>query len=718
MSSSVFSGRRAARRAARNAYCWRVSQPRAARRGPRALGVGRQFTVQRSAELLKPGDLGRFSGRHFDALSPLALSRNLNVTKQATKDLTMHSGNKDHHSICEEDEMTCFSIPGPTVTFQNLTYCVRETTGVFQWKSVEREILKNVSGIMRPGINAIMGPTGSGKTSLLDVIAGRKDPKGLRSGHVMVENTVVTSDLRLSSSYVVQEDILMGTLTVRENLAFSANLRLSPQEYSHRDKAVKVNQVIQELGLQDCADTKIGTAFLRGVSGGEKKRCSIGMELITSPSLLFLDEPTTGLDANTANSIVTLLQKLSRDGKNIIFSIHQPRYSIFQLFDHLTLLNQGQVIYAGVASKAVDYFEDLGYKCEQFNNPADFFLDITNGAITPVVNSPNAVTLSSSVEDRNPLALQYQQSQLHSQVMEQLKQLENSLMDPRDKPAREKPCYATPFHYQLMVVSKRTVKNILRNPQTSYAQLALNIFFGILVGLIYYQIPHTLPEALQNRTGAFFFLVINMVFGNLSGVELFISERVLFIHENSSGYYRTSVYFLSKVFADLIPNRILPVFVFSAIPYFMMGLKPEVEAFFLFCVTMSLISLSAVSLAFLVSASVGSFGVANALIALPFVFMMVFGGFLVNLSSMLSWLSWLKWASIFRYGLNALTINEMKGQVFTSNYTRITGEMYMDQQDIDYSTVGFWQNEVALFGIMCVCMLLSYMQLWRINRWK
>uniref|UniRef100_A0A8C9WJT8 ATP-binding cassette, sub-family G (WHITE), member 2c n=1 Tax=Scleropages formosus TaxID=113540 RepID=A0A8C9WJT8_SCLFO len=546
--------------------------------------------------------------------------------------------------------------------------------------------------------------------SLLDVIAGRKDPKGLRSGQVMVENAVVTSDLRLSSAYVVQDDILMGTLTVRENLAFSANLRLSQRQYSHMDKAAKVNQVIQELGLQDCADTKIGTVFLRGVSGGEKKRCGIGMELITSPALLFLDEPTTGLDANTANSIIALLQKLSRDGKTVIFSIHQPRYSIFRQFDHLTLLNQGEAIYAGEASKAVAYFEDLGYKCEQFNNPADFFMDITQGAIGPATDGQGRQSFKDGER--------YRRSQLYGRTMEQLEQLEKNPVNRHDKARREKPCYATPFCYQLLLVSKRTAKNILRNPQTSYAQLALNIVFGILVGLIYYRIPRTLPEALQNRIGAFFFLVINMVFGNLSGVELFISERALFIHENSGGYYRTSVYFLSKMVVDLIPNRIMPVFVFSAIPYFMMGFKPEPEAFFLFCVTMSLISLSAVSLAFLVSASVGSFGVANTLIALPYVFMMVFGGFLVNLNSMLSWLSWLKWVSIFYYGLNALTINELTGQVFTSNYSSITGEMYMDQQAIDYTTWGFWQNEVALFGIMCLCMLFSYIQLWRIKRWK
>ncbi|KAB5523216.1 hypothetical protein PHYPO_G00149960, partial [Pangasianodon hypophthalmus] len=533
-------------------------------------------------------------------------------------------------------EKVSVNVPGPILSFQNITYVVRESRGPCRKRAPEREILKNVSGIMKTGLNAIMGATGSGKTSLLDMIAGRKDPRGLRSGQILVDNKVVTSELRLTSAYVVQDDILMGTLSVRENLMFSGHLRLPRHQYSTSDKQKKVTSVISELGLEDCADTKIGTEFLRGVSGGERKRCSIGMELITSPSLLFLDEPTTGLDSNTANSIIALLHRLSRSGKTIIFSIHQPRYSIFRLFDHLTLLHKGECVYAGPANDGIQYFNDLGYECEAFNNPADFFLDITNGELSPAVPTGKS------------LAELYRDSQDYAALTEELKQI-TVPSDCNITAKRSSPSYVTPFFYQLHVVSQRTALNLLRNPQTSYAQMALNILFGVMVGLIYFQLPHTLPEALQNRTGAFFFLIINMVFGNLSAVEIFINERALFVHENSSGYYRTSVYFLSKVFVDLIPNRMIPILVFSAIAYYMMGLKPAFVAFLCFSLTLSLVNLAAVSLAFLVSASVNSFAMANVLIALPFVFMMVFGGFLVNLNAMLSWLSWLKWISIFLY---------------------------------------------------------------------
>ncbi|TNM85280.1 hypothetical protein fugu_007551 [Takifugu bimaculatus] len=440
----------------------------------------------------------------------------------------------DSNELTKDLEMNVKNM-GPSVTFSNLHYCVQERK-LCRKHGPEKYILKD-----------------AGKT-----------PVGLKQGLVLVDGRAVTSELRLSSAYVVQDDILMGTLSVRENLLFSANLRLNPKYHSTEDKNSRVNEIIRDLGLTDCADTKIGTEFLRGVSGGERKRCSIGMELITSPSLLFLDEPTTGLDSNTANCIIQLLHKLSRTGKTVIFSIHQPRYSIFRLFDHLTLMHKGEVVYAGAAAYTLDYFTNMGYQIESFDNPADFFMDITNGEAK-----------STYITDNSSLANTYRQSHLCQNVLQELEHVSQSSAD-KIKGPDEVADYPTTFFYQLRVVCGRTVKNILRNPQTSYAQLALNIFFAVLVGLIYYQIPLTLVEGIQNRSGAFFFLIINMVFGNLSAVELFINERAIFVHENSSGYYRTSVYFLSKIFADLLPNRIIPIFLFSAIAYFMMGIMAEV----------------------------------------------------------------------------------------------------------------------------------------------
>ncbi|XP_074882071.1 broad substrate specificity ATP-binding cassette transporter ABCG2-like isoform X2 [Buteo buteo] len=275
---------------------------------------------------------------------------------------------------------------GSVVSFHNIQYSVKQSSGFLcKRKTVEKKILHNVYGIMKPGLNAILGPTGSGKSSLLDVLAARKDPAGL-SGEVLIDGIPQPPNFKCISGYVVQDDVVMGTMTVRENLHFSAALRL-PSSISVKEKEERVTQIISELGLTKVADAKVGTELIRGVSGGERKRTNIGMELITEPPVLFLDEPTTGLDASTANAVLTLLKKLSRRGRTIIFSIHQPRYSIFKLFDSLTLLALGKVLYHGPAKQALEYFSSIGYECEPFNNPADFFLDIINGDSTAVAAS-------------------------------------------------------------------------------------------------------------------------------------------------------------------------------------------------------------------------------------------------------------------------------------------------------------------------------------------
>ncbi|CAF3394081.1 unnamed protein product [Rotaria socialis] len=161
----------------------------------------------------------------------------------------------------------------------------------------QKQILFDISGKFSDGMNAIMGPTGCGKSSLLDVLADRKDPHGT-SGCVLVDGVLRHPSYKYAVGYVVQENVFSETLTVRENLFFSANLRL-PKTLSKREKIDRVLCVIADLGLESCANTRMGTAFLRGVSGGEKKRTCIGMELVLSPKILFLDEPTTGYQCET-----------------------------------------------------------------------------------------------------------------------------------------------------------------------------------------------------------------------------------------------------------------------------------------------------------------------------------------------------------------------------------------------------------------------------------
>uniref|UniRef100_A0A3P9CUF0 Broad substrate specificity ATP-binding cassette transporter ABCG2 n=1 Tax=Maylandia zebra TaxID=106582 RepID=A0A3P9CUF0_9CICH len=526
---------------------------------------------------------------------------------------------------------------GSTVSFHNIQYKVQQQSGFLcKRKILSKEILVDLNGIMRPGLNAILGPTGSGKSSFLDILAARKDPAGL-SGEVLIDGAPQPPNFKCLSGYVVQEDVVMGTLTVRENLRFSAALRLHvsvPQV----EKEARVNHLIKELGLTEVADSKVGTQMTRGISGGERKRTNIGMELIIDPAVLFLDEPTTGLDASTANSVLLLLKRMASHGRTIIMSIHQPRYSIYRLFDTLTLLVGGKMVYHGPAPNALDYFANIGYACEAHNNPADFFLDVINGDFT-LLN--RGVSSRQSIEER--LVDEYRNSGYSSNTRAELERI---VKDKRcgSLPKSRTITYNSSFFHQLRWVLHRTFQNLMLNPQTSVAQLGVNVFLALIVGAIFFGVKDD-QSGIQNR------------------------------HEYISGYYRVSVYFLSKILSDIALRTVTSV-IFSCVVYFLIGLKSTAEAFFVFMLTVTLVAYTATAMTMAISADQSVVALANILMTITFVFMMrcssahldchelIFSGLLVNLPSTKDWLAWLKYFSIPRYGLQTMIYCSASPAVF------------------------------------------------------
>ncbi|NXA34506.1 ABCG2 protein, partial [Eudromia elegans] len=617
---------------------------------------------------------------------------------------------------------------GSVVSFHNIQYSVKQSSGFpCKRKTAEKKILHNVYGIMKPGLNAILGPTGSGKSSLLDVLAARKDPAGL-SGEVLIDGIPQPPNFKCISGYVVQDDVVMGTMTVRENLHFSAALRL-PSSISIEEKKERVTQIISELGLSKVADAKVGTELIRGVSGGERKRTNIGMELITEPPVLFLDEPTTGLDASTANAVLILLKKLSRRGRTIIFSIHQPRYSIFKLFDSLTLLALGKVLYHGPAKQALEYFRSIGYECEPFNNPADFFLDIINGDSTAVAASKEDHRLMDTGKEENAdsnvvdmLHQKYLNSSLYQSTKEALKKVElgQGSKHRRSKKGHEI-TYANGFLTQLYWVSKRSLKNLIRNPQASVAQIAVTIILALVVGAIFFGAKLD-RSGIQNRVGSLFFVTTNQCFSSVSAVELFIRDKKLFVHQYTSGYYRVSAYFLALMLGDLLPMRTAPAIIFSCITYWMIGYQAVAGRFFFFMLTVVLVSYTATAMSLAISAGMDVVAVANLLITICFVLMLIFSGLLVNLPSVMGWLNWLKYFSIPRYGLTVSKKNlygtgiDLQCQVAHINFCTMLfcscfGEMHLCSQGITPTTWGMWENIVALFCMTVIFLVIAYAKL-------
>ncbi|KAJ0976174.1 hypothetical protein J5N97_018139 [Dioscorea zingiberensis] len=241
---------------------------------------------------------------------------------------------------------------GSTVTRSKRPIILKFENVVYKIKTKDHEknkedggrgtIIKGVSGEVRPGeMLAMMGPSGSGKTTLLKALSGRfnsSSSSSVLTGSITYNGTGFSSSINRLTGFVSQDDILYPHLTVFETLLFTALLRL-PRSLTAQQKIDLVDTVISQLGLSACRNNIIGNQEIRGVSGGEKKRVSIGQEILIDPRLLFLDEPTSGLDATTAQRIVSVIGELANKGKTVLMSIHQPSSHLFYMFHKLLLLS-------------------------------------------------------------------------------------------------------------------------------------------------------------------------------------------------------------------------------------------------------------------------------------------------------------------------------------------------------------------------------------------
>ena len=288
----------------------------------------------------------------------------------------------------------------------------------------------------------------------------------------------------------------------------------------------------------------------------------------------------------------------------IIFSIHQPRYSIFKQFVNLFLIASGHCIYHGPASEVLTYFAATGFPCEEHDNPADFILDISQGLRWTSQTLMNSEVDADRKKEKIARHLRdlYVQSESFAAIRQQILEANRS---PSEMPVAHESQSAWK---KMFYVSQRTLCKSFRNPTLMIMQTIVPVCLAIFVGSLYFNTDRTLQNGIKNRLGAIFFIVSNQVFLNLSALELFIKERTLFIHENASGYYPTGVYFISKLLCDILPLRSIPSVLFSLIAYFMIQFQRTVAKFFIFLLSIFATAVCASSICFFISASVESFG--------------------------------------------------------------------------------------------------------------
>jgi len=531
-------------------------------------------------------------------------------------------------------------VPGPS--FLKRLCCRTKENEKPTWK----QVLFNVSGRVEAGtLLAVMGASGAGKSTLMNVLAHRNISQMDVKGTVEVNDRPIGREINAISAYIQQEDLFVGSLTVKEHLTFQAFLRMD-KHVTDKQRLARVDEVMLQLGLTKCADTYIGIpGRLRGISGGEKKRLAFASEVITDPPLLFADEPTSGLDSFMAESLVTALQQLAAQGRTIICTIHQPSSEVYAMFDSILLLAEGRTAYMGSTADVIPYFDSLGYPCPVNFNPADHFVHTL--AIVP----GDEENCHKRVQDICDVYSAHETTETEPERTERQDSFKND-----DYAVRQSP-YKASWCQQFRSVFWRSWLTNNRDVVIFRIRLYQSIFVGLIAGIIYFQTKIN-QAGINNVSGAIFFLLTSITFNNISSVIFtFPVELPVFLREHHNGMYRTDVYFLCKTFAEAPLFLVNPLFL-NAIAYWMIGLRGQVLRFLYAYGILALVSVVAVSYGYIVSTVAPSVPAASAISAPLILPLLLLGGFYVKNTTIPVWLSWLQYLSWFNYGFEALVVNQ------------------------------------------------------------
>ena len=493
---------------------------------------------------------------------------------------------------------------------------------------------------------------GSGKTTLLNAVAGRlsNTSESIISGRFLVDDKMINpADFRRSFAYVMQHDSLVSTATPREALTFAAVLRLPREVYDDAEIKVVVNHTMVELGIEHCADTMIGDGrLLRGLSGGERKRTSVGVELITSPSILFLDEPISGLDSYNGYKLITLLKRIASSNAAVLLTIHQPSSEIFYLFDYVLFLKEGQVLFYGQPDEVLPYFSDRGYMFASNHNPADtvMFLSETESVDTlrerkVLMTPPFDESYLEEVDLTNGDSPRTSLSQ------------EADMLRP-DKRSHE----AAPWVTQLYVLYLRGLRSTIRNKPALVSRFGVVVVINVATALIFIKAgsrDNAEVENINAHFGAATLVMIAAMFNSALPALLEVPlERAVFSREYVSGTYTVTAYSTAKVLLD-IPLSFMQAVVQCVIVFYIIEFQGNL-GFLILAVWVT--ALTSAALAVMMGCLVVDSRQAIELAPLLFPPQILFAGFFISTDLIPVWLRWLQWLCPLRYGVGLFLINE------------------------------------------------------------
>ncbi|XP_051194626.1 ABC transporter G family member 1 [Lolium perenne] len=593
--------------------------------------------------------------------------------------------------------------PGVFLTWEDV--CVTVAGGAYGAQPVS--ILSGISGHAGPGeVLAIMGPSGCGKTTLLDTLAGRIGPGVNEKGLILINGRREKLAFG-TSAYVTQDNVLMSTMSVREAIYYSAQLQL-PGTMPAAEKRAHADGVIQEMGLGDAMDTRIGGRMTKGISGGQRKRLTICIEMLTRPRLLFLDEPTSGLDSAASYHVMSHIARVAaREGMTVVAAVHQPSDDVFDLFHGLCLLASGRTVFFGAASHATQFFTQSGFPCPQLRNPSDHFLRTINKDFDeePVENSK--AREKTAIEAIDILTDAYQSPAYSGKTMNRIAEMKGIGGAPFRQ--REQASFST----KVFVLTRRSFVNMHRDIGYYWMRLGIFLGIGICLGTIFYQVGHSY-SSIQSRCEVIMYTTALLTFMAIGGFPSFVEDVKVFRRERLSGHYGVAEFVMSNTLSATPYLAVIAV-IPGAMMYYLTGLTKGADHFAYFVINLCMCTLLVESMMMIIAVIVPDFLMGIIVGAGVQGVMMLNGGFF-RLPKDLPKPVWkypCYYISFHKYAVQGFYKNEFIGLTFPSDQlveknATISGHQVLQEKlqvEMGYSK---WVNIAILCGMIVVYRMMFF----------
>ncbi|KAI9835912.1 MAG: hypothetical protein M1819_001810 [Sarea resinae] len=532
-----------------------------------------------------------------------------------------------------------------------------------------RTLLDNFTGCVRPGeMLLVLGRPGAGCSTFLKVLGNQRFGYESIQGDVTYGGTdagTMMKQFRGEVLYNPEDDLHYATLSVKDTLTFALTCRTPGKSgrnegESRTDYVREFLRVVAKLfWIEHTMGTKVGDAYVRGVSGGEKKRVSIAEAMITKASTQCWDNSTRGLDANTALEYVESLRALTNMAEiSTSVALYQAGETLYNLFDKVMLIHEGKCCFFGRTEEARAYFEGLGYTAPDRWTTADFITSITD---------EHERQIKEGWEHRVPrsgaqLANAYKESSIYRANLADIKAFESGLeQQSRERESAQskntvKRNYAIPFHKQVLACTRRQFLVLVGDKQTLVSKWGGILFLALIVGSLFYNQPKTSAGVFPRGGVMFFMLLFNALLALAELTSAFGSRPILLKHKSFS-FYRPAAFAIAQTVVD-VPLVLVQVSIFNLVVYFMANLQRTASQFFISLLFLFITTMTMYSFFRSIGAICPSLDVATRITGVAIQALVVYTGYLIPPKSMHPWFSWLRWIDPVQYGFEALMSNE------------------------------------------------------------